>query len=181
MKKGVSISLLGLLLYNAFGYYILFAYLHHDARIQYLEKLPDNAYEVLSYKFSDYNIRTHDTDFELVDKEVVLENKSYHIIKKRIEGNTLYLYFLPNHKQDELRQNLNNIVEIQTFTKQSSTDLPIKILLKSFLKYYITTDIALFFVLNNETVFEHHIKGNTTDCTVTPPYLPFQYPPPQVI
>lgn len=179
MKKIALILLLPLLLYSAFGYYILFAYLHQSARIDYLEHLPDEAYQVLSYKFSDYTIRVHDTDFNWVDKELTLEGKSYHIIKKRIIGNTLQLYYLPNHKQDDLRQTLNNIVDSQSLSKPSSSDSPIKAFLKTFLKDYIPN--AISFISLNNTPIILHVKGNTTDKGIIPPYISLQLPPPKMV
>lgn len=178
MKKLVSISLLALLLYNAFGYYLLFAYEHKNARIDYLEQLPDEAYQVMSYKLADYAI-AHDTDFEYVDKELTLEGKSFHIIKKRILGDTLYLYYLPNFKQDELRQNLNDIVETQSITKQSHSTSPIKVLLKSFLKDYIPNDIYILVVRYPEEIHEATVLGNTSDKAVVSPYLSLHSPPPE--
>lgn len=180
MKKIGLILLLPLLLYSAFGYYILFAYLHQNARIDYLEHLPDEAYQVLSYKLSDYTIRIHDTDFDWVDTELTLEGKSYHIIKKRITDNTLQLYYLPNHKQDDLRQTLNNIVDSQTLSKSSSSDSPIKTFLKIFLKDYIANDVS-FISLNNTPTFILNIKGNTTDKGIISPYISLQFPPPKMI
>lgn len=179
MKKLVSISLLALLLYNAFGYYLLFAYSHQKAHIDALEQLPETAYQVMSYKLGDY-AANHDTDFEYVDKEVILEGKSYHIIKKRTVGDTLYLYYLPNFKQDELRQNLNDVVETQTLTKQSQSTSPIKMLLKSFLKDYISNDIYVLVVSYPEEIHETSVKGTTADSAVLSPYLSFHSPPPEV-
>ncbi len=180
MKKIVSISLLALLLYNAFGYYILFSYEQQKNRIDYLQDLPESAFQVMSYKLVDY-AAIQNTDFEYVDNELILEGKTYHIIKKRIINNTLQLFYLPNMRQDELRQNFSHIVEAQTVTKQSDNNKsPLKQLIKSFLKDYIPNDIYVLVdccpkistKLKNEIV--------APDAVLLSVYLSLCSPPPEV-
>ena len=72
-----------------------------------------------------------------MNEDVVINNKSYHIFKKRIQNNILSLYYLRNSHQDAISQDLKDIVDNQLFNGSSSKESPVKKLLKSFLKDYV--------------------------------------------
>jgi hypothetical protein len=178
MKQILSISLLACLLFNAFGYYILYGYEQQNARIDYLQDLPESAFQKMSFKLVDYTT-VHNTDYEYVDNELILEGKTYHIIKKRILNDTLHLYYLPNTRQDQLRQNFSDVVEAQTVTKQSNNTTPLKQLLKNFLKDYISNDIFILVERYPNEMPEATVMGKATKNAPLSPYLPLHSPPPE--
>jgi hypothetical protein len=140
LKKVTAILLLALLIYNAFGYYLLFAYEREQARVGLLQDLPDDAFQILKFKATLYT-SVENTDFEFINENLMLEDKNYRIVKKRIQNDTVSYYYLRDFRQDELRQNLNEIVESQTIKDSPfHNSKPVKQLLKSFLKDYIPND-----------------------------------------
>jgi hypothetical protein len=180
LKRLVSILLLALLLYNAFGYYLLFAYEREQQRVVVLQDMPESAFQVLKFNVAVYT-SVANTPFEYVNEDLTVENKTYHIVKKRIQNDTLNLCYLHNFRQDELRKNLNDIVESQTLNNTNTKETPVKQLLKSFLKENITNDIYVLVDCCPEIVPEF------SQINVAPPqallsvYLSVFSPPPEVV
>jgi hypothetical protein len=118
------------------GYYLMFAYQEEQAWVSSMEKKHDSEFQVIQLNATLYSF-IEDTDFEYVNEDVVINNKSYHIFKKRIQNNILSLYYLRNSHQDAISQDLKDIVDNQLFNGSSSKESPVKKLLKSFLKDYV--------------------------------------------
>lgn len=179
MKRITAISLLALLLYNAFGYYLLFAYEQAQTKAVLLQNIPDSAFQVLKLKVAVY-ASVEDRAFEYLDKDFIVENKTYHIVKKRIQNDTLNLYYLRDYRQDALRKSLNDILESQTFNNTSTNDTPIKHLLKSFIKDYIAKDIyVLVDCCPQIDVSESNKIPVAPNAALTPAYLSLIYTPPE--
>ena len=179
MKRIAAISLLALLLYNAFGYYILFAYEREQARIVSVQDLPESAFQVLKFNLAIYT-SVENTDFEYVNNELTVEGKTYHIVKKRIQNDSLCMYYVRNFRQDELRQSLNQIVETQGISSHSNSTTPTKQLLKSFLKDYISNDIYVLVVCSPLKVSESNKITIGASTELMSPYLSLHSPPPEV-
>ena len=114
----------------------MFAYQEEQAWVASMEKRHDSEFQVIKLNATLYSF-IEDTDFEYVNEDVVINNKSYHIFKKRIQNNILSLYYLRNSHQDAISQDLKDIVDNQLFNGSSSKESPVKKLLKSFLKDYV--------------------------------------------
>lgn len=114
----------------------MFAYQEEQAWVSSMEKKHDSEFQVIKLNATLYSF-IEDTDFEYVNEDVVINNKSYHIFKKRIQNNILSLYYLRNSHQDAISQDLKDIVDNQLFNGSSSKESPVKKLLKSFLKDYV--------------------------------------------
>lgn len=136
MKRIASLFLIVTLFYNVMGYYLMFAYQEEQAWVASMEKKHDSEFQVIKLNATLYSF-IEDTDFEYVNEDVVINNKSYHIFKKRIQNNILSLYYLRNSHQDAISQDLKDIVDNQLFNGSSSKESPVKKLLKSFLKDYV--------------------------------------------
>jgi hypothetical protein len=121
------------------GYYLMFAYQEEQAWVSSMEKNHDSEFQVIKLNATLYSF-IEDTDFEYVDEDVVINNKSYHIFKKRIQNNILSLYYLRNSHQDAISQDLKDIVDNQLFNGSSSKESPVKKLMKSFLQDYIPSN-----------------------------------------
>jgi hypothetical protein len=152
VKKIASILLLALLLYNAFGYYLLFAYERGQQHDMSVYNLPESAFNVLKFNVAIYTSKEN-TDFD----------------------------YLRDYRKDELRQNLNEIVESQTFNNSSSKETPIKQLLKSFLKEYVSNDIYILVDCCPKTKVSELIKIPAAPAeALRSAYLSLISPPPEV-
>ena len=143
MKRIASLFLLVTLFYNVMGYYLMFAYQKEQAWVSAVEKRHDSEFQILNLNATLYSF-IEDTDFEYVNQDVMINNKSYHVFKKRIQNNILSLYYLRNAHEDAISQDLKDIVDNQLFNGSSSKESPVKKLLKSFLKDYVPNTDACF-------------------------------------
>lgn len=101
-----------------------------------MEKIPSSEFQVIRLNASVYSF-VEDTDFENVNENVIIKNKSYHIFKKRIQNNIISLYYLHNSYGDVIGKDLNEIIDNQLFDSTPSKESPGKKLLKSSLPEYI--------------------------------------------
>ncbi|SDH00084.1 hypothetical protein SAMN04488062_103329 [Flavobacterium omnivorum] len=143
MRRIASLFLIVTLFYNVMGYYLMFAYQEEQAWVSSMEKRNDSEFQVIQLNATLYSF-IEDTDFEYVNEDVVINNKSYHIFKKRIQNNILSLYYLRNSHQDAISQDLKDIVDNQLFNGSSSKESPVKKLMKSFLKDYVPNTADCF-------------------------------------
>nr|WP_314895931.1 hypothetical protein [uncultured Flavobacterium sp.] len=178
MKRIASLFLLVTLFYNVLGYYLMFAYQEEQAWVTSMEKAPSSELHEIKLNATLYSF-IEDTDFEYVNEDVVINNKSYHIFKKRIQNNILSLYYLHNSHQDAIGKDLKDIVDNQLFNGSSSKESPVKKLMKSFLQDYIP----------NHTVcvdFSPKIDLNSIKPIITPNkapdsgYTSLSYSPPDI-
>lgn len=157
----------------------MFAYQEEQAWVASMEKRHDSEFQVIQLNATLYSF-IEDTDFEYVNEDVVINNKSYHIFKKRIQNNILSLYYLRNSHQDAISQDLKDIVDNQLFNGSSSKESPVKKLMKSFLQDYIPNN-AVCIDFSQETVL------NSTESIITPNqaidsgYLSLSYSPPDFV
>lgn len=153
----------------------MFAYQEEQAWVAAMEKRHDSEFEVMQLNASLYSF-IEDTDFEYVNEDVVINNKSYHIFKKRIQNNILSLYYLHNSHQDAISQDLKDIVDNQLFNTSSSKESPVKKLLKSFLKDYLAnTEFSFSFSPekgNTLVAFNKNPKGSLLSGYSTLSYTP---------
>jgi len=136
MKRIASLFLIATLFYNVLGYYLMFAQKEEQAWVASVEKNDHSQFEVIHLNASLYSF-IEDTDFQYVNENVSINNKAYHVFKKRIQNNVLSLYYLPNSHQDEVGKSLTDIVDNQLFNNSTSKDSPVKKLMKPFLQDYV--------------------------------------------
>ena len=179
MKRIASLFLLVSLFYNALGYYLMFAYQDEQAWVSAMQKTPDSEFEVIELNATLYSF-IEDTDFEYVNENVIIENKSYHIFKKRIQNNILSLYYLRNSYGDVIGKDLKDIVDNQLFDSTPSKNSPIKKLLKTFLQDYIpNTYVCVHFSPNSDVVSEKLTASLNLE--LNSGYLSTKYTPPEFI
>lgn len=178
MKRIASLFLLVTLFYNVLGYYLMFAQQEEQAWVASMEKKEASSFKVLRLNATLYTF-IDDTDFEYVNENVTLNNKTYHVFKKRIQNNILSLYYLPNTHQDEVGKNLNDIVDNQLFNNGSSKESPVKKLLKSFLKDYVAHEAAdVCFTIQKP--IESSVYTTIKEA-VQPGYYSLSYSPPDFV
>ncbi|MBL7818803.1 MAG: hypothetical protein JNL70_27640 [Saprospiraceae bacterium] len=179
LKRFAAISFLLLLLFNAFGYYLLFGYEQAQAReqvIQNIQNMPESSFMVVKMLVSPY-AHVEDRDFEYVEGEFRKDGKTYNFVKKRIKNDSLELYCLNNIRQDQLTAQFNDYVKENLIQGKSSQNVPMKQMLKSFLKDYIPLEIyslILFKPFDTEGV----LSFSPTDDALPIVFLSTTTPPP---
>lgn len=138
-KKATFLLVLTLtmtLFYNVIGYYLIQAYQKEQTWVASMQNIPDSEFQVIKLNASLYSF-IDDTEMAFVNENVTINNKSYHIFKKKIQNNIIYLYYLRNFYESDAKECFTKIVDSQDFKNQSATSNPIKQPLKSFLKDYV--------------------------------------------
>ena len=157
----------------------MFAYQEQQAWVSSMEKRHDSEFQVIKLNATLYSF-IEDTDFEDVNEDVVIDGRSYHIFKKRIQNNILNLYYLRNSHQDAISQDLKDIVDNQLFNGSSSKESPVKKLLKSFLKDYITNTTVCFTFSPEKETEVIAINKNAT-ASLHSGHLSLSYTPPDSV
>lgn len=183
LKKIAAISFLFLLLYNAFGYYLLFGYGQVQARkevIETVKNIPESSFKVIKLLVSAY-AHIEDRDFEYIEGEYQSEGQTYNFVKKRIVNDSLELYCINNFRQDKLTAHFNNYVKENILNGKDTQNLPTKQILKLFLKDYIFNNIsALVLSFPIDTTECVKIKVAPSNILLSP-YLSLHSPPPNVV
>tara|TARA_R110000868_G_scaffold107860_1_gene294882 strand:+ start:12481 stop:12954 length:474 start_codon:yes stop_codon:yes gene_type:complete len=157
----------------------MFAYHDEQAWVSAIEKTPDSEFQVIELNATLYSF-IEDTDFEYVNENVVIENKSYHIFKKRIQNNILSLYYLRNSYGDVIGKDLKDIVNNQLFDSTPSKNSPIKKLLKTFLQDYIpNTTVCVHFSPNSDQ--DSKKLSEYLNLDLNSGYLSTLYTPPKLV
>ena len=138
MKRLASVFLIASLFYNVIGYYLLFHLKEEHQWVSSMQEKATTEYQVLEVNASIYSF-VQDTDFEYVNQNIEINNTYYHVFKKRIKNNILYLYYLPNKHQDKISSELTNLVNQQLFDDSPSKESPAKKLLKTVVTDYLVT------------------------------------------
>jgi hypothetical protein len=179
MKRIATLFLIVTLFYNMIGYYLMFAYQEQQAWVARMEKTIHTDFRVMRLNASLYSF-ADDTEFEEVNEDVIINNKSYHIFKKQVKDNVLSLYYLPNTNENTVSKDLNDIVDSQLFNSGSSKESPVKKLLKSFIKDYIDNPEVCIPMQTKEVASMELFTTNGVDFT-NPGHLSLPYSPPDFI
>ena len=183
MQRLTVISLLCLLLFNAFGYYLLSGYQQKKAKIMGYAHLKDADFTIIKLPASLY-LHLDNTDFEYSDQVFEYKNETFNKVKQRIVDDTLQIYCVRNIQHEQLKAHFNDYVSGQMDIDNnngSSKESPIKQLLKNFLKEYITD--SPYKIIH----FASHTEGGYLSKNLPPPvYFPTSIfrsivsPPPEV-
>ncbi|WP_310377284.1 hypothetical protein [Flavobacterium sp.] len=178
MKRIASLFLVVVLFYNMLGYYLIFAQKKEQEWVASNQKNNVSTYKVLKLNASLYTF-TEDTDFEYVNENVEINNKIYHIFKKRIQNNILSLYYLQNAHQDKVDKQLIEIVDSQLFDTSSTKEMPVKKLLKSFIKDYVVHEVTTVPIPSKNYI--HKVAFTTTITPIREGYCSLSYSPPDFV
>jgi hypothetical protein len=179
MKRIATLFLIVTMFYNMIGYYLMFAYQEQQAWVARMEKTTPSDFRVMRLNASLYSF-ADDTEFEDVNEDVIINNKSFHIFKKQVKDNVLSLYYLPNTNENTVSKDLNDIVDSQLFNSGSSKESPVKKLLKSFIKDYIDNPEVSIPMQTEAVASCSSYTTNGVDFT-TPGHLSLPYSPPDFI
>ena len=181
MKKIASLFLIVTLFYNVLGFYIMLAEQKEQVWVSAMEKTEDLNFEVIEIQIDPYAYVV-DSGFEEVNEDFTIENKTYHVFKKRIVNNVLKLYCLKNHNTKVFNKDLVKIIDSQIFDGSSNKENPNKKLVKSFITDYIpfndTIDLA---VSASVTFFPAKLCPYTPKRDLLSGYFTTICPPPDMV
>lgn len=181
MRQISAISLLFLLLYNAFGYYALLAYTQAQTRQMAVMSMSDAQFTIIKIPASTY-VHLEDTDFEYVEGDFTYEGKTYNMVKKRIVNDTMQLYTLHNERHDAVKSQFEDYVkaQIEVEKKQDLEKNPARQLLKTFLKDYVSNDnYILIGVIPNIYPIEYQKVALATASVLSDAHTRLAAPPPK--
>jgi hypothetical protein len=117
LKKTVSILLLGVLIFNWFGYRLVIAYMEDQAKLQLELKLDETNYDetqLLSIKVPASNLAyyTNSSLFERVDGQIEIEGIQYKYVKRRLYRDSLELLCIPDQAAMRLQEAKYNFFQL---------------------------------------------------------------------
>lgn len=158
MKSTSSILLLLLLTFNLVGYRLYYAYLIYDNQQQVTETIEDNGNDLaglIEIKIPlklPYPSKWAGT--EMVNGEIELNGIQYTLVKRKISGDSITVYCLPNSQKTELHNNLSELAG-QSSDNNGPSPMPFakKILIENDFEQQLIVSYRLPF---NISTTEHH-------------------------
>ncbi len=178
MKKVAILFLLSAFFYNALGIYLMVSFKEEQSWVSMMQKIPDSEFKIIRLNTTIYT-SIEDTDFEYLNEDMVIENKVYHIFKKRIQNGILNLYYLRNYHQNALGKKLTDLVNNQT--TNPANEGPVKKILKSFLKTYIIQDTKIVADHSAKKTFIYKSNFCFTKEDLQAGHLSINSPPPDLV
>ena len=138
MKKAAAIFFLVIFLFNVGGYYLLFWVLKSQAKISMLHRLDADVYlaedaVILTIPLSlPYPI--HEANYERATGEFEYKGESYHLVKQKIENDTLFAVCVKDQQQKKLDYVMNEYTNL-TNNLPASTKHTLDLLGKLFKDY----------------------------------------------
>lgn len=179
MKKIASLFLVVILFYNVLGLYTMFADQQQQTWVNTMEKTADSNFEVIEVAINPYAYIV-DSGFEYANEDLVIDNKTYHVFKKRIVNNVLKLYCLKNVHDQALSINLKKIVDSQLFDTNPGKENPSKKLIKSFIQDFIAND-TITLVITAKLVLPIILNSGNPKGNLLSGFFTANYPPPDMV
>ncbi|MGO4771709.1 hypothetical protein ACEN2I_08590 [Flavobacterium sp. W22_SRS_FK3] len=180
MKRIASLFLIITLFYNVLGFYIMFAEQQQQIWVNSMEKTDDSNFEVIEVIINPYAYIV-DSGFEYANEDFVVENKTYHVFKKRIVNNVLKLYCLKNSHNQFYSKDLKKIVDSQLFDTNSDKENPCKKLMKSFIQDYIPNDTINLMITTVKLILPATLNSYNPKENLLPGYFTTNYTPPDMV
>lgn len=179
MKKIASLFLAATLFYNVLGLYTIFAQHQEQMWVNTMEKTDNSKFKIIELNINPYAYIV-DSGFEEINEDIVIENKVYHVFKKRIINNVLKLYCLKNTYQTTINKNLRNFVDNQLIDNSSNKEHPSKIFFKSFIHNYIPNH-PFSYDFNSLIIFDRISFSIILKNDVLDGFYNTHYPPPNMV
>lgn len=178
MKKLLAYSVLALLLYNAFGYYVLVVRQNAMHTVELKTNTSDADLKVVKIPISLYT-HIENTEFTYFEKEMNFEGDVYWVVKQRIVNDTLQIYCLHDYKKEKINNQLADAAQVN---HSSIPVAPLKWLLKSFLKEFtvptLEKNIGKSAILKEKATL---VSANSTRILRTQCNLSLPTPPPNAV
>lgn len=151
MKRKASSLLLLIVtttfLYNVIGFHLLFALQKEQSWVVAMQNIPDSEFKVIQLNATLYAF-TEDTEMEYVNENMTINNKVYHVFKRKIHDNIINLYYLPNTQQSATDINLKKLVDNDAIEKAPLSKKQIEKLFKSFVQNFVQHNSNAFVLLD---------------------------------
>ena len=120
---------------------MVFAFHKEKKWIESVQDKPESEFKVIKLNATLYSF-IEDSEMEKVNQNIVIDNKVYHVFKKRIKDNILNLYYLGDENQNAIDISLKKLVKAQS--DSDTTTNPIEKLMKWLSKDYTFASNTLF-------------------------------------
>jgi hypothetical protein len=117
VRRTASILLLGILLFNWFGYELVTSYMQRKADVQFKARLDDNNFDesqLISVKVPATNLGyyANTSSFERVDGIVEINGIQYNYVKRRVFNDSVEMLCIPNHTAMQLKDAKNEFFKL---------------------------------------------------------------------
>ena len=117
LKRIAAILLLGILLFNLFGYRLFMIFMENTENSKLETRLDENNYdesELISVKVPAIHLSSYTNSrlFERVDGQVEVNGISYKYVKRRLLNDTLEMLCIPNHAIMQLQAVNDNFFKL---------------------------------------------------------------------
>lgn len=158
----------------------MFAEQQEQVWVNAMEKKDNSNFEIIEIKINPYAYVV-DSGIEDVNEDFVINNRTYHVFRKRIQNNVLQLYCLKNSHNAALSKDLKNIVDSQLFDADSNKENPGKKLMKSFMQDYIPGSPIIFISSSVKLVSAVTLNLYSPQQNILSGYFTANYPPPDMV
>jgi hypothetical protein len=159
MKRKASTLLLLILtttfLYNVVGLHLLLKLQKEQSWVAVMQKIPDSEFKVIKMNATLYSF-AEDVQMEYVNENVTINNKTYHVFKRKIQDNIISLYYLPNKQESSTDINLKKLVDNETSENAPLSKKSVEKIFKSFTKNYVQIESNSFSFFNVSNSYVLH-------------------------
>jgi hypothetical protein len=116
LKRSVAAFFLVIFLFNVGGYHFVFWALKSNAKADLLHRLDADAYSsedvvILTLPLSlPYPI--HDAGYERADGEVEFGGEFYHMVKQKVENDTIFMVCIKDVEQKRIQRTINEYIDL---------------------------------------------------------------------
>ena len=158
----------------------MFAEQQEQVWVTAMEKTDNSNFEIIEIKITPYAYVV-DSGIEDANEDFVINNKTYHVFKKRIQNNVLQLYCLKSAHNEALNKDLKKIVDSQLFDDNSNKENPSKKLMKSFIQDYIQGNTIVFISTSIKLVSPVTLNSYPPQKNLLSGYFTTNDPPPDMV
>lgn len=145
MRQISAIFLTIVLLINVLGFYGIFEGLNYRNKKMIIQRLDDQRYDedqAITLKVPiTIPYATNSKGYERVDGDFEYQGEFYHLVKQRLENDTLYVVCIKDAKSKKIHQALNDYVK--TFTDKPIDAQSSGKILNTFLKDFLITSFEI--------------------------------------
>lgn len=138
------------MLYNMVSAYMLYNFDKQQKWAAEVSETSQLKFHIIKLNASLYSF-VEDSDFEQVNQDVIVGEKSFHVFKKRIKDNVLELYVLNNVNESAMNVKLAKLAKVSFADDSDLSTSPLKKLLKL---------ISFDYIFNKEFTIKNNVAQN---------------------
>ena len=136
--------------YNMVSAYMLYNFDKQQKWAAEVSETSQSKFHIIKLNASLYSF-VEDSDFEQVNQDVIVGEKSFHVFKKRIKDNVLELYVLNNVNESAMNVKLAKLAKVSFADDSDLSTSPLKKLLKL---------ISFDYIFNKEFTIKNNVAQN---------------------